>query len=183
MLPAADAPQLRILVEPFQQLPGEVETIDGLSYEGTGDRQAIFGRPSDPSVGGRHKAGQRDHFQHGHQTAGGVVQFSDGLFDGWKELVLQDVGELRELLAKSKLHQGLPEWAVCLETTAYSSGALFPNKISSFRFISIAYPNFASGSRDCNWQCRECSYRALTRSLMSKRTTDTAAATGAAVPL
>lgn len=104
MLPAADAPQLRILAESFQQLPGQGETVDRLGHEGTGDRQAIFGRPSDPTAGGRHKARQRDHFQHRHQTTGGVVQFSDGLFDGRKELALQDVGELRELLAKSKLH-------------------------------------------------------------------------------
>jgi hypothetical protein len=67
----------------------------------------LEGRPIQPWEAGT--KGPRDHFQHRHQTAGGVVQFSDGLFNGRKKLALEDVGELRELLAKSKLHQGLPE--------------------------------------------------------------------------
>jgi hypothetical protein len=51
--------------------------------------------------------GERNHFQHSHKPLGGVAQFTEFLFQDGEKPALQDVGELRDLLAKSKLQMGL----------------------------------------------------------------------------
>jgi hypothetical protein len=102
-----DAPQLRVLLEPFQQGPGEAETIDGFGHEGTGDGQAVFRRAADPTPAGGNKADQRDYFQDGNQAAGGIIQFPRRFFQGREELALQDVRELQDGFTRSKLHKGL----------------------------------------------------------------------------
>src|SRR5690349_17761182 len=119
LFPAADAAQLNIPFQRFQQLPGVAKTINGFGHKATGYRQPILRWPSDPSPATGNKTRQRDHLQRGHKALGRPAQLSHFFFQNWKQTRLQNVGELRDLLTECKLHKGLPNLLVSWKTTAY----------------------------------------------------------------
>lgn len=119
LLPAADAAQWRVAGQSVEELAGERKSVDGFGDEGVGDGQPVFGGASDPASAGGDEAGQGDHFEGGDQAFGGWGEDSEFILEEGKELGLQDVSELRELLSKSKLQKGPPWVCVCMTATAY----------------------------------------------------------------
>jgi hypothetical protein len=117
-LPAADAAQLRVTGKRVEQLSGESESVHGLGDESTGDGQAVLGGPTDPTSTAGYEAGQRNHLQGSHQALGWRGQFPEFLLENGEELGLQDVCELRDLLAKCKLQVGLSGLRLCVDSNS-----------------------------------------------------------------
>ena len=135
LFPTAKVPQLRILAQGVQKLAGGGETVHRLGHESARHGMTILGRAPHLAPRNRQEARQGAQFQHRHQPLRGGTERASALLQNGEELRLQKVGELRELLAESKLHGGLRSLRFVSQQQLISNGALFQTK--SGRFVLL----------------------------------------------
>ena len=103
VIPAAQLAQTMVGFESFEELAGVSQAVDAFGQEGTGDGEAVFAGATRPAALGEQGA-ERDHGADGDEKGGAVADGADGGGEEREELLLEDVGELGELLGESALH-------------------------------------------------------------------------------
>ena len=104
-LPTAQTVELRIVVEPVEELAGGDEIVNGFGEEGNKEGLAIRGRASGGRVR-REGRGQREEADDRGQELTGLAQGSDGGFQNGEQVALEEGVELREQDGRVKLHGG-----------------------------------------------------------------------------
>jgi len=95
VIPAAQLAQTMVGFEGFEELAGVSQAVDAFGQEGTGDGEAVFAGATRPAAL-REQGAERDH--------GADADGADGGGEEREELLLEDVGELGELLGEGELH-------------------------------------------------------------------------------
>ena len=102
VIPAAQLAQTMVGFEGFEELAGVSQAVDAFGQEGTGDGEAVFAGATGPAAL-REQGAERDHGADGDEECGAVADGADGGSEEGEELLLEDVGELGELLGEGEL--------------------------------------------------------------------------------
>ncbi len=79
------------------------EAINALGHEGAGDADTVLGRAAGPAAL-RQQTAEGNHGADSDEVRLAVADGADGGGQHREQLLLEDVGELRELCGKSELH-------------------------------------------------------------------------------
>jgi len=103
VIPAAQLAQGVVGFEGFEEWAVMSQAVDAFGQEGSGDGEAVFAGASGPAALGEQGA-DGDHGADGDEEGGAVADGTDGGGEEREELLLEDIGELRELFGEGELH-------------------------------------------------------------------------------